>query len=268
MANSNTPEKVQREARLRWVPIAKMKVSPVAQRDLNQARVDRMAADFDLEQIGTPVVNDRDGSFYVIDGQHRIEALKAIGWGDQQIQCETYLNLSDDEMAEVFLKRNDALAVSAFDKFRVGVVADREVETDINRIVQAQGLCVSRDQIPGSIRAVGTLRKLYARAGGPTLGRTLRIIRDAYGDAGLEAPVIDGLGLVAQRYNGQLNDQQLVKKLADAHGGVSGLLNKAEQTRRATGNQKAQCVAAAAVETYNRGARGKGRLPDWWKADS
>lgn len=263
MTNS-TPSRVERNARLRWVPINKMKVSPVAQRELNQARVDRMAQTFDPESIGHPVVNERDGAFFIIDGQHRVETLKAVGWGDQQVQCECYVGLTEEQEAEEFLKRNDYLAVHAFDKFRVGVSAGRPEECDIDRIVRAQGLCVSRDAIPGAIGAVGTLKRIYTRADGPTLVRTLRIARDAYGDPGLDAAVLDGLGLLTQRYNGELDTELAIKKLSAAHGGVNGLLGKAETLRNRTGNAKAHCVAAAAVEIINQGKGGK-KLPSWWK---
>lgn len=260
-----TAVKAEREARLRWVPIEKMKVSAVAQRSINPARVEHLALNFDLEQLGTPTVNERDGGFYLIDGQHRVEALREIGWGDQQIQCWTYVDLTDEQMADKFDRLNDVLTVHAFDKFRVRVTAGREDETEIDRIVRSQGLVVSRDKIPGAIGAVGTLRRVYNRADGPTLGRALRIIRDAYGDTGMEAPVIDGISHLCQRYNGDLNDDQAVLKLGNAHGGVNGLLNKAEVLRRQTGNFKAHCVAAAAVEIINTGKGGK-KLPSWFKA--
>lgn len=265
MSNSNT--KVTREARLRWVPLEKMRVSPYSQRDLNQSRVDHLAANFDLEQLGNPTVNEKGDYFHIIDGQHRVEALRSIGYGDQQIQCWTYSDLTDIEEAETFLKLNDYLAVSAFDRFIKGVNAGRDVETDIDRVVRAQGLVVSRDMIPGSIRAVGTLKRIYSRSDGKTLGRTLRIIRDAYGDTGLEAPVLDGIGMLCQRYNGDLNDEDAVKKLSAAHGGVNGLIGKAEVLRRQTGNQKNHCVAAAAVEIINSGRGGK-KLPSWWKSEA
>jgi hypothetical protein len=265
---SQSNSKVQREARLRWVPIAAMKVSPVAQREkINQARVDHIAANIDLEQIGTPTVCEHDGTFWIIDGMHRVEALKQIGWGDQQIQCWTYLDLTDDEMAEVFLKLNDTLAINAMDKFRVGVNAGREVECDIDRIVRAQNMAVSTSQTPGSIRAVGTLRNIYSRGGPKTLARTLRLVGDSYGDAGLESKVLDGISLVAQRFNGDLDDQRLVERLSGARGGVSGLLTLAGVTRKQTGASWGHCVADATVQTYNRGRGGK-KLPDWWKADA
>lgn len=260
-----TAKKAERTARLKWVPIEKMKVSPTAQRDLNQSRVDHLAANFDLEQLGTPTVNERGGAYYLLDGQHRIEALKAIGFGDLDVQCWTYEGLSDEEMADRFDRLNDVLAVNAFDKFRVRVQAGREIETDVDRIVRAAGLCVSRDEVPGAIRAVSTLTKVYKRSDPQTLGRALRIIRDAYGDPGLDAPVIDGIGHLCQRYNGDLDDTVAVKRLGDAHGGVNGLLGKATVMHKQGMGTKSQCVAAAAVEMINRGRGGK-KLTPWFKA--
>jgi len=258
------PSRAEREARLRWVPIEKMKTSAVAQRQLNQARVDHLAANFDLEQLGTPTLSERDGAFYIIDGQHRIEMLRQVGWGDQQIQCWTYTGLTEQEEADKFDRLNDVLPVHAFDKFKVRVVADREIEADIDRIVRAAGLIVSRDNLPGAISAVGTMRRVYVRSSAATLGRALRIIRDAYGDPGLEAPVIDGIGLLCQRYNGDLNDTEATAKLHAANGGVNALLGKAERIRRETGDYKSHAVAAAAVEIINAGKGGK-KLPSWWK---
>jgi hypothetical protein len=259
-------KKVEREARLRWVPVANMKTSPLAQRELNPARVSKLAAEFDLEQVGTPTVNERHDHFYIIDGQHRIEALREMGWGDQQIQCWTYAGLTEEEEAEKFLKLNDTLTVSAFSKFRVGVQAGRLEECDIDRIVRAQGLRVSSDKSDGAISAVGALRRVYNQAGPGQLARTLRIIRDAYGDAGLGSVVISGIGLLCGRYDSDLNEARAVDLLSKARGGVNGLLNKAETIRRATGGAKYHCVAAAAVEIINAGRGGK-KLPAWFRSD-
>ncbi len=198
--NGKTEGRIERTARLRWVPLTQMRVNPLAQRDLNQARVNQLAAVFDIEQMGAPTVSHRGGWYYLIDGQHRIAALKQwLGsWGDQQAQCWCYEGLSEAAEAEVFLKLNDTLAVHAFAK------------------------------------------------------------------AGLDGPVIDGIGLLCQRYDGDLSEQRAVERLSTAHGGVSGLLNRAGQLRQSTGSAAAQCVAAAAVEVINRGSGGR-KLPSWWR---
>jgi hypothetical protein len=248
-----------------------MRVNPLAQREINPARADKLVEEFDLEQFGAPTANHRDGHFYLIDGQHRVEALKRWfgdgNWENQQVQCWTYDGLSEEDEADVFLKLNDTLAVSAYAKFRVGVQAGRPDESDVDAIVRAQGLRVSTIKVEGAISAVGTLMRLYQRAGGPVLGRTLRIVRDAYGNPGLESAVIDGIGLLCHRFNGELQDDQMVKRLKATFGGVTGLLGKAENLRQRTGNPRAHCIAAAAVEIHNGGRGGK-KLPSWWKAES
>lgn len=267
MTEKTSENRVEREARLKWVPLGKMRISPLAQRELNPSRADWLRANLDIEQLGNPTVSHRDGWYYVIDGQHRTAALAdwlGEGWESQEVQCWVYEGLTEQEEADKFDRLNDVLAVNAFSKFKVRLTAKRPIETDIERTVKAQDLVISKDRVPGAVRAVGTLRKVYTRSDGDTLGRTLRIIRDAYGDAGLEAKVIDGIGHLCQRYNGVLDEDYAIGKLSDAHGGVNGLLGKAEVLHKQTGNTKAHCVAAAAVEIINaKAGRGK-KLPDWW----
>jgi hypothetical protein len=256
--------KIERAARLRSVPLDLIKINPLAQRDLNQARVDHLAANLDLEQIGVPTVSHRDGAYWCIDGQHRIEALRQFGFTEEKIQCWVYEGLTSEQEADRFLKLNDTLTVQAIPRFKAAVHAGRSIESDIDRVVRSVGCVVSKDKVPGAVGAVSTLGRVYARGGPGTLARTLAIIRDAYGDEGFEAAVIDGIGHVCTRYNGDLDASEAVVKLSKAHGGVGGLLNKAEVLRRSTGNAKSVCVAAAAVDIINQGRGGK-KLPSWWK---
>jgi len=265
-----TTRRANREARLAWVPLGLMRVATMAQRELKQGRVDHIAANMDLEQIGLPTANKRGGHFYIIDGQHRVEAYKqwiGEGWESQQIQCQVYENLTEEEEADRFLTLNDVLTVQAFDKFRIGFNANRPEEVEISAIVAKAGLTISQSNAEGSIGAVGTLRRVYRREGHAALFRTLGIIRDAYGSAGLDAPVIDGIGLLCGRYNGELKEETAVLRLQSAQGGLAGLMNRAYFNKNQTGQPLNQCVAAAAVELINRGKGGK-KLPSWWKSDA
>lgn len=265
MSDKPTDPQIQREARLGWVPLSRMRINPQAQREVNPAWVARLAADFDLEEMGNPTVNHRDDWFNIIDGQHRIAALKQwIGdtWRHQQVECWTYENLTDEQEAEKFLRLQNRLRVLAFDEFRVAVNAGRPDESDIERIVRDLGLTISRTK--NGIAATGTLKKVYGRGGPEVLARTLRIIRDAYGDTGFEAGVLDGIGLFCQRYNGDVQEDRVVERLSAANGGMGGLITRGNLLRKTTGNSRAQCVAAAVVEIVNRG--GGKKLPSWWKA--
>lgn len=259
--------KIERIARLRWIQLDRVAVSDVVQRDLKPSRVDYLVAHFDREQLGTPVVNERGGRFFVIDGQHRMAAMREVCGDSAQVQCWTYVGLTEAEEAEKFLQINDVLAVSAMDRYKIGVEAGREVEADIDRIVRSCGLMVTRAKTDGGIGAVGTLRKVYLRNGAYNLGRTLRILNAAWGQAGMESYVIDGIGQLCGRYNGDLADELLVLKLKNMRGGVKGLMGKAAVIREKTRQPVGQCVAAAAVEVLNAGKGGK-KLPSWWKTDA
>lgn len=270
MTNSTASERrVNLPTHLKWVPLDKMRVAPEGQgqRELKPYRVNKMLAKgFNPDVMGYPEVSERDGHYWVIDGQARVEALKqwlGEGWRTQEVQCRVHVGLTLAEEAELFLLLNDFTAVPSLPKFRNAVNAGRAAQADIDRIIRARGFVVSRDATDNAIGCVATLERIYDRAGGVVLGRAVSMSGRAYGKSGLEAPVIDGLALLCQRYNGELDDETAVAKLSSALGGVNGLLGNAEKLRRATGNQRNDCVAAAAVEIINRGKGGK-KLPSWW----
>lgn len=258
---------IRRPTALKDVPLGKTMVLEIAQRRRDPAWVEHLLSEFDLDQIGFPIVSQRDGKFWIIDGQHRIEALKRFlgdGWERQIIQCKTYSGLSAQQEAELFLRYNDVRQVRTFDKFMVGVTAERHDEVAIKRIVEAQGLHISASKNQsGGISAVGVLKRLHSRSDEATLAKTLRIVRDAYGDTGLEAVVIDGIGHLCKRYNGALDEQVAKNKLGAARGGVKGLVNRAAELKLRTGNSMPICVAAAAVDIINSG-RGGAKLASWW----
>lgn len=267
MTTSSNKPRIKREAKLQYVPLNMMRVSPTAQRDLQQSRVDKLAAEFDIEQMGTPTVNFRDGGWaYIIDGQHRYEALKiwlGDGWESQQIQCWAYEGLSEKEEADKFLKLSDTLGINAFAKFKIGVTAGRAEECEINAVVRHCGLKVSNNKDDTSVSAVAALRRVWHMGGAGILARTLVIIRDGYGRPGLKSAVIEGIGLTLQRYGDELKDERMRRGLEDAMGGINGLTNRAEILRRTTGASLAHCMAASAIELYNK-KRGK-NLPGWWR---
>jgi hypothetical protein len=260
---------VRKNRELRYVPLGKMRVSPLVQRELRPPHVDYLVSIFDLDKVGNPEVSARDGWFYVMDGQHRIEAIKTwLGeeWKGQQIQCWVATGLTEQEEADVFLGLNDKLNVDAFQKFKISLQANRPLETAIAAQVDAAKLHISKQDVPGAVSCIGTLRKVYLRSDGLTLRRALQLVRDSYGDPGLKAHVIEGLALLCQRYSGVLDDKHVIKALSATLGGASGLLGRATAMRQATGNSKSQCVAAAAVDIINgKRVKGSKRLPPWWK---
>lgn len=262
----------RKPSKVRPVPIGMMRIPPalVTQRQFRKAHGDRLAADLDLNKLGFPIINHRDGIYWVLDGQHRVYALKQNGFDDKDVlDCEVYEDLSDADMADIFLGRDERKAISTFDKFHVACTAGHKRESDVRRVVEVNGLKISQSDSPNSIRAVGALCQLYDRAGDTVLGQTVRVLKRAFdGDPNaFDSSLIGGIGLVFNRYNGRTNERDLASRLAAAPSGVRGVLRRAESQRERTGNQKSQCVAATVVDIYNKGLgpRAADRLPSWWK---
>lgn len=258
---NTTAPRVERTGHLRWVAVADIHVNARAQRELRPGWAAQIAADFDPDRFTPPLLSLRDGKHYVIDGQHRIEAMRVMNWDDQQVQCWVYENITEAEEADLFLWHNNRKQVASFDKFQIGVIAERGDEVDIDRIVRAAGLKVAQG-LPGGISATGALRKVYSH-GPNVLSRTLRIVNDSYGDDGLKGQVIEGIGLLCSRWNGDLDDNRAVTKLQNARGGIGSLNTKAFGLRKQLGKPMSQCYAAAATEIINAGRGGK-KLPNWW----
>ncbi len=261
----------RRPSKIRPVPLSQMRIPPalVTQRQFRKAHGDRLAAELDLNKLGFPVINHRDGIYWVLDGQHRIYALKQNGFEKDVLDCEVYENLTDAEAAQIFLGRDDRRAVSQYDKFYIACTAGLARETSIRRAVESQGVKIGQSKDESTISAVGTLGKVFDRSGEVVLGQVVRTANRAFNGVpeAFESSFLEGLGLVFNRYNGRTNEKDLASRLAAVPSGVRGLLRRAESQRERTGNQKSQCIAATIVEVYNRGIgpRGKDRLPSWWK---
>lgn len=260
--------------KVRPAPVKQMRVPPVdvIQRKFERERAEALLATFDEGKFGIPIVNHRDGHYWIVDGQHRIEALRLFFAPSDPgaVDCQVFENLSDSEMAELFLSANrDRKAVPVFTNFMVSCTAEEKEATAIRRMVEANGLKIARDSEDGSIRAVSALRKVYDLAGDVVLGQTVRVLRDAGSGSSewFDSRLIIGIGLALNRYNGKTNQHDLAKRLSATQHGAHGVLRRAEAQRDRTGNAKTQCVAAAIVDIYNKplGPRSSERLPDWWK---
>lgn len=269
----NSASKLTRHAsKFGMVLVTDLNIDPAAQRKMSMPWVRAHVDAFDVDQLGYIVVNEReDGKLYVVDGQHRVELMRAVGWGDQRIHAEVFHGLTQKEEAELFNARNDRRAVRKFDHFRISVTAGDQMSCDITRVVSECGLAISDQQTDGSISAVDKLEKIYngagitsSREGRPALSRTLSVIKHAWGTspAGFNGALIHGIGLVQLRYNGAIDQKALSTKLAPLKGGAPGLLGNARALREMTGRPVHHCVASLVVDIYNKGRR-TGKLDDW-----
>jgi len=270
MTSASKP--VRHASKYGTVLVSELNIDLAAQRKLSMPWVKAHIDDFDVDQLGYIVVNRRaDGKWYVLDGQHRVELMRAVGWGDQLIHAELFDGLTQQEEAELFNARNDRRAVRKFDHFRISVTAGDKRATDITSIVASVGLTITDQQMDGGVTAVDKLEKIYegggiasSHEGRSALARTLTTIKKAWGTspAGFNGALLHGLGLVQLRYNGAIDQKALATKLGPIKGGAPGLLGNARALREMSGRPVHHCVASIIVDIYNKGRRTE-KLDDW-----
>lgn len=254
------------------VLVNELHVDPAAQRKISNGWVKDHIDVFDVDQLGYITVNRRsDGKLYTVDGQHRVELMRAVGWGDQRIHAELFDGLTQRQEAALFRARNDRRSVRKFDDFRVAVTAGDRQACDISEIAAEVGLVISDQQSEGCVSAVDKLQKIYEgggiasqQEGRAALLRTLVTIKLAWGmsAAGFNGALVHGIGLVQLRYNGQIDQRALATKLAPVKGGAPGLLGNARALKDLSGRPVHHCVASIVVDLYNK-ARRNGKLDEW-----
>lgn len=267
MSTSN--DKQQQPWRINMVPMGSMEVYQSTQRPQNQAWVEHLLSNFDPSLVGLLVVCHRNGRYYIVDGQHRYYAYRAYvgdGWERKHIQCRVYDDLTDREMAELFLQLNDTRSVTAYDRFEKSVVAKRDDESEVNKIVKESGLAVKPGKADQSVGCVGTLMRVYNQLGPDALRRSLRITYEALGNPGLSAAAIEGIALVCHRYDKQVSDQRIIDKLSVLKGGAGALDYRASRFQAALKKSRPQCYASAVVDVLNSGVgHGSKKLPNWFE---
>lgn len=262
-------------SKIEKIPLGMMRVNPRAQRDFREQHALKLLAKFDLEDLGVPVVNLRDGFYWLCDGQHRVHALKLFlgdGWETQKIDCQVHTGLTETQEAEKFLRLNFNRPVSAYSLFNVGLTAARETQSAVAAMCEKRGIAIVH-QLAGAggsdaaTSAVAALMKAYDRFGHDNFGRALNVLRDSLGTQGLKGPFVSAMTKVCARYSTTLNDKHMTERLGIVRGGISAINNRASLLMRQLGQPKTECIAGAFIETYNAGlTRGK-KLPDWWKIE-
>jgi hypothetical protein len=252
---------------LRPLAVSALIVDPEVQRALDMRRVENIAENLNMDALGTITVSHRkNGSYHVIDGQHRVAAVRLAGGVlPAAVLCRVFDHLSLAEEAALFRLLNNTAKPQAVDLFRIRVVEGEPVATAIAAIIEGHGLSVSTNATGGHICAVAAMERIYRRDP-DALDRALATCVRAWG---LEPPandgrLVEGLGLLYARYGSAVEVADLVPRLAKFGGGPGALLGKAAGLRDLIGCTAPNAVAEVIVESYNRGKKTRALQP--WRS--
>ena len=172
------------------------------QRVLNNARVKRIADNFDTARVGVLLLSKRgEHNYAIVDGQHRLCAMRQIGL--QEAVCIVVVGMSYEDEANYFrIQTKDANALNAYSVYKAGVEAKDEHFLRIDAILSKNGYTVGLKAEPMVITAVNTLSRVMTMQGENALDLALQCIRDAWhGDStALRREMLAGVAEFSRRY--------------------------------------------------------------------
>jgi hypothetical protein len=243
-------------------------VDRTVQRSLDTRRAAAIAADFDRNALGTFVVSHRsDGTYHIIDGQHRHAVVILLDGDTWDLVCEVHEGLTRAQEARMFRLLNNSRAVGVLDKFLVRVQEGDPIAVGITTKLQHHGWTVVVSKAAGSFVAVGAIEKAYRRAGndGPALADwVLEVVTEAFGHNvdGVRGEIITGLSLLWLRHGEAVDRPKLVNELKGYVGGPRALVGRARSLKEYRGGTVGDAMAEHLVMLINKNRRVH-RLPAW-----
>ena len=189
------------------------------QRELNNDRVRRIAAEFDERIANEPKVSSRDGHYFVFDGQHTIAARKLLNGGnDLTIRCKVFYGLTEKDEALLFAQQTGSSAkLTAGAKFRALVYGGDKDAIAFLKATESVGLHVDIKQTKGvgRLACIATAFDLYKKVGAPMYREAMGIIVEAWGGDpdSLRAETVQGLLEFVYLYYGEYSRKRLVTRL-------------------------------------------------------
>ena len=188
------------------------------QRELNLARVRKIAAEFDEHIANEPKVSCRNGHYYVFDGQHTIEARKQRNRGqDLPIRCKVYYGLTESDEAMLFAQQTGFSSIlTAGARIRALIYAGDPKAIDFQKTTEGIGFQLDYGQSRAKrLACIGTAYEEFEKIGKEKYREALSILMEAWnGDPdSLRAETVQGMTRFIDCYYGEYDRKRLVRRL-------------------------------------------------------
>lgn len=190
-------------ARIDWIDVNDINADSY-QREIRDYKLKRMVREWDPTIVGYVLISLRaDGSYFVIDGQHRVEAVRHLqGKIGPMIEAVVREGLTSIEEAHFFAESQDPRRRTALSPEDLHVARMHGGNLDaiaVNNAAGAAGYRIGRAEAGNDscrLRAVKAANNVQDRYGAVTLHEALTFIRSVWGtDKSPEASLIQGVAI-------------------------------------------------------------------------
>lgn len=207
---------------LKWILKNKIYVDHTYQRDkISPNTIRTIKANWNWLAFGALIIAERDGTFFVVDGQHRLMAAMSIA-EIEYIPCVVYPSSSIVEEAQSFLSANSSRSpVSSIDKYRASLVANDKLALVVDQLLSDLGIKITTKPTGyGQTSAITTIIS-QARSSFYICRKALIVSMDAAksDDLPLKQTLIEGLFVLEKNLQGNgIMDDRFRKRVADIGG--------------------------------------------------
>lgn len=189
------------------------------QREEEQAKIRRIVSTWDERVANEPRVSERNGKFYVFDGQHTVIARETLNNGESvNILCKVYHGLTVTEEAMLFaMQTGSSSKPTSGERLRAYVFAGDKDALAFCEATERIGLLVdyTGTRYDGHLACVSTAMRVYHKVGEAYYSETLQLIVDAWHGCAdsLRYEIIKAVSEFVKLYHGKYDREQLIRNL-------------------------------------------------------
>lgn len=221
--------------------------------DLNHRLISEMCRDWSWIACGSIAVGNREGTLYVVDGQHRVLAAKKRT-DITTLPCLVFPSKSIENEADAFVSINSQRkAMSILSRFKAMVVAGQEPAVTMAKFCREQSIDLARKPGPGDLRAVGWMM----RSASADLDRTKWVLvfcRDVcrYGDEPIHEQLLRAVWHLHRKF---ADDARLWSRVRSI--GVTEIMRSIHTATTYFGSVTDRHCAEGLLNAANKGLRNK-----------
>ena len=204
------------------IPVFKLFSAAHCQRKIKTKKVDDIFNKYDDNLVNQITVSLRDGRYYIIDGQHRVTAIKKKFGSNAVVKCRVIPGLTIKDEASYFRKINKSQQeISSNDDFNSGYYEEDPVIMDIINIGGKYGISFGNKNLNNMknikfrVKAVETVQNIYNKYGAEVFNRVCSILSQSFPDeqSAFSASMMEAIAMIADIYGKNCSDSILIKKL-------------------------------------------------------
>lgn len=245
------------------IPIKNMAIEEAYhyERPLDEKRVRKIVREYDPKQVSQIILSYRDGVYYIIDGQHTVEATRRIFGEEYKLNSKVFYELTPQEEADQFHKHNtNKKPLSRGDDLNAKVISGDVFSNHYVNLMKKHNFPYVYANAQNGIRtfsAHDTGQRALRMFGEKAFEDALDVMNATKEVTHYQGRCLEGLALLFSKCTIQIDLKALEKAINET--GEPMLRAKIENEKKLQSGKSAVRTSTAIVfgQLYNKGRRSK-----------